>query len=120
MFDVENTIIEMNSENNDLRFDRFKAALNESIQIYAPTKKQCLNKPNAFHERNQRSHEETTSQKLMFKHKFDVDRKTYNKHRNPCVSLIRSEKKNFFSNIITIDIKDKKNLLEGSKTFCYL
>ena len=61
-----------------------------------------------FHESNQRSHEEGTSQKLMFKHKFDVDRKTYNKHRNPCVSLIRSEKKNLFSNIITSDIKDKK------------
>ena len=42
MFDVENTIIKMNSENNDLRFDRFKAALNESIQIYAPTKKQYV------------------------------------------------------------------------------
>ena len=42
MFDVESTVIEMNSENNDLRFDRFKAALNESIQIYAPTKKQYV------------------------------------------------------------------------------
>ena len=42
MFDVENTIIKMNSENNDLRFDCFKAALNESIQKYAPTKKQYV------------------------------------------------------------------------------
>ena len=75
-----------------------------------PQKSSMFEQTKRFHERNQRSHEEGTSQKLMFKHKFDVDRKTYNKHRNPCVSLIRSEKKNLFSNIITSDIKDKKKL----------
>ena len=39
--------------------------------------------------------------------KSDIDRKAYNKQRNLCVSLIRSEKKNFFSNINTSDITDK-------------
>ena len=39
--------------------------------------------------------------------KSDIDRKAYNKQRNLCVSLIRSEIKNFFSNINTCDITDK-------------
>ena len=43
--------------------------------------------------------------------KSDIDRKAYNKQRNLCVSLIRKEKKNFFSNINTNDITD-------NKTFC--
>ena len=43
--------------------------------------------------------------------KSDIDRKAYNKQRNLCVTLIRKEKKNFFSNINTSDITD-------NKTFC--
>ena len=35
----------------------------------------------------------------FFNTKSDIDRKVYNKQRKLCVSLIRSEKKNFFSNI---------------------
>ena len=38
MFDVKNSIIQMTSENNDLEFDRFKAALDEAIQRHAPIK----------------------------------------------------------------------------------
>ena len=38
----------------------------------------------------------------------DIGRKAYNKECNLCVRLIRSEKKNFFSNIITNDITDNK------------
>ena len=38
--------------------------------------------------------------------KSDIDKKAYNKQCNLCVSLIRSEKKNFFSNISTSDITD--------------
>ena len=39
MFDVENSIIQLTSENNDLGFDRFKAAFDEAIQRHAPIKK---------------------------------------------------------------------------------
>ena len=39
MFEVKNSIIQMASENNDLEFDRFKAALDEAIQRDAPIKK---------------------------------------------------------------------------------
>ena len=40
--------------------------------------------------------------------KSDIDRKAYNKQRNLHASLIKSEKKNFFSNINTCDITDNK------------
>ena len=40
--------------------------------------------------------------------KSDVDRRAYNKQRNLCVSLIRKEKKSFFSNLNTKDINDNK------------
>ena len=36
------------------------------------------------------------------------DRKTYNEQNNLCVSLIESEKTNFFNNLNTNDITDTK------------
>ena len=42
--------------------------------------------------------------------KIDIGRKAYDKQSNLCVSLIRSEKKNFFSNINPSDITDNKTL----------
>ena len=39
MFDVKHSIIQMTSENNGLEFDRFKAALDETIQRHASIKK---------------------------------------------------------------------------------
>ena len=38
MFDVNNNIIQMTSENNDLEFDRFKAALDEAIPRHVSIK----------------------------------------------------------------------------------
>ena len=38
MLEVKNSIIQMTSENNDLEFDRFKAALDEAIERDAPIK----------------------------------------------------------------------------------
>ena len=49
--------------------------------------------------------------------KSDIDRKAYNKQHNLCVSLIRSEKKNFFSNINTSDITDSKTFWKTVKPF---
>ena len=50
VFDVKNSIIQMTSENNDLEFDRFKAAIHEVIQRYAPIEKRYVQaKPSAFH-----------------------------------------------------------------------
>ena len=49
--------------------------------------------------------------------KSDIGRKAYNKQSNLCVSLIRSEKKNFFSNINTNDITDNKAFCKTVKPF---
>ena len=49
--------------------------------------------------------------------KSDIGRKAYNKQRNLCVSLIRSEKNNFFSNINTNDIADNKTFWKTVKLF---
>ena len=49
--------------------------------------------------------------------KSDIDRKAYNKQHNLCVTLIRSEKENFFSNINTSDITDHKTFWKMVKSF---
>ena len=40
--------------------------------------------------------------------KTDVDRVAYNKQRNYCVSLIRKEKKAYYSNLNIRDVTDNK------------
>ena len=47
--------------------------------------------------------------------KSDVDRRAYNKQRNLCVSLIRKEKKSFFSNLNKKDINDNKTFWKTVK-----
>ena len=49
--------------------------------------------------------------------KGEIDRKAYNKQRNLCVNLIKSEKKNFLSNINTSDITDDKTFWKTVKPF---
>ena len=49
--------------------------------------------------------------------KSNIYRKAYNKHHNLCVSLIRSEKKNFFSNINMSDITNNKTFWRTVKPF---
>ena len=44
----------------------------------------------------------------FLKTRSDIDRKEYNKQHNLCVIVIRSKKKNFFSNINKSDITDNK------------
>ena len=49
--------------------------------------------------------------------KSDIDRKAYTKQRNLCVSLTKSERNNFFSNINTSDITDNKTFSKTVKPF---
>ena len=50
--------------------------------------------------------------------KSDIDRKAYNKHRNFCINLIRSEKQNFVSNVInTSDSTENKIFWKTLKPF---
>ena len=122
MLDVKNSIIQMTSENNDLEFDRFKTALDEAIQRHAPIKKRYVRANQAPFINKKINKEIMKRSRLRIKHKFlntesDVDRKAYIKQRNLCVSLIRSEKKNFFNNINTSDITDNKTFWKTVKPF---
>ena len=120
MFDV--SIIQMISENNDLEFDRFKTALDEVIQRYAPIKKRYVRANQAAFINKKIKKEIMKRSRLRKKFlntKSDIDRKAYNNQRNLYVSLIRSEKKNFFNNIITSDITDNKTFKEDSKAISY-
>ena len=120
MFDVKNSIIQMTSESNDLEFDRFKTALDKAIQRHAPIKKRYVRANQAPFINKKINKEIMKRSRLRNKFlntKSDIDRKAYNKQRNLCVSLIRSEKKNFFSNINTCDITDNKTFWKTVKPF---
>ena len=120
MLDVKNSIIQMASENNDLEFDRLKTALDEAIQRHAPIKKRYV-RANQAPFMNKKINKEIMKRSRLRNNflntKSDIDRKAYNKQRNLCVSLIRSEKKNFFSNINTSDITDNKTFWKTVKPF---
>ena len=120
MFDVKNSIIQMTSERNNLEFDRFKTALDKAIQRHAPIKKRYVRANQAPFINKKINKEIMKRSRLRNKFlntKSDIDRKAYNKQRNLCVSLIRSEKKNFFSNINTCDITDNKTFWKTVKPF---
>ena len=115
MFDVKNSIIQMTSERNDLEFDRFKTALDKAIQRHAPIKKRYVRAnqaPFINKKINKEIMKRSRLRNKLLNTKSDIDRKAYNKQRNICVSLIRSGKKNFFSNINTCDITDNKTFWE--------
>ena len=120
MFDVKNSIIQMTPYDNDLDFDQFKTALDEAIKRHAPIQKRYV-RENEVPFINQKINKEITKicrlRNKFLNAKSDIDRKAYNKQRNLCVSLIRSEKKNFFSNINTGDITDSKTFWKTVKLF---
>ena len=120
MFDVKNSIIQRTSENNNLRLDRFKSAFEETMQIPAPMKKQYVRaKPGPFTNKKIKKKiiKRSRLKKTFLNTKSDINRKKYNKHCNLCVSLIKSEKKNFISNINTSYITDNKNFRKTVKLF---
>ena len=120
MLDVKNIIIQMTSENNDLELERFKAALDEAIQRHTPTNQryvQANHVPFINKKINKEIMKRSRLRNKFLNTKSDIDRKTYNTQHNLCVSLIRSAKKNFFSNINTSDITDKKTFWKTVKPF---
>ena len=108
----------MISENNDLEFDLFKAALNEAIQRHVPIKQRYVRAnqgPFINKTINKEIMKRSRLRNKFLNTKSDIDRKAYNKQRNLCVSLIRREKKNFFKNISTCDITDNKTFWKTVK-----
>ena len=120
LFDVKNSITQMTSERNDLEFDRFKTAVDKAIQRHAPIKKRYVRANQAPFINKKINKEIMKMSRLRNKFlntKNDIDRKAYNKQRNLCESLIRSEKKNFFSNIDASAITDSKTFWKMVKPF---
>ena len=108
----------MTSENNDLEFDLFKAALNEAIQRHAPIKQRYVHAnqaPFIIKTINKKIMKRSRLRNKFLNTKSDIYRKAYNKQRNLCVSLIRREKKNFFNNISTRNITDNKTFWKTVK-----
>ena len=96
MADVQNRISYVTSENNDLEFDLFKAALNEAIQRHAPIKQRYVRANQAPFINKTINKEIMKSSQLRNKFlntKSDIDRKAYNKQHNLCVSLICRKRK---------------------------
>ena len=94
----------MTSENNNLKFDIFKALLNEAIQKHAPIKQRYVRANQApFIDKtiNKEIMKRSRHRNKSLNRKSDIDRRAYNKQRNLCLSLLRREKKNFFDNIST-------------------
>ena len=78
MFDVKTVLFQMTSENNDLEFDRFKTALDEAIQRYAPIKKRYVRANQALFMNRKINKEIMKRSRLRNKFlntKSDIDRK---------------------------------------------
>ena len=94
MADFQNRISQVTSENNDFGLDIFKAVLNHAIQKHAPIKQRYVHANQApFINKtvNKEILKRSRLRKKCLNTKGDYDRKTYDKLRNLCVSLIRRE-----------------------------
>ena len=92
MADVQHRISQVISENNDPKFDLFKAALDEAIPRQTPIKQRYV-RANQTSFINETINREIIKRSLL-RNKFlnikgdsDIDGKTYNKQCNLCVSL---------------------------------
>ena len=97
--------------NEPLKFESFKNIVDKILEKHAPMKKRFV-RANQVPFVNKKISKEIMKRSCLrnkFLHsKSDIDRKAYNKQRNICVTLIRQEKKNFYSNLNMRDVTDNK------------
>ena len=107
-----NDVEELTSKYNEpLKFESFKNIADKILEKHAPMKKRFVRANQAPFVNKKISKEIMKRSRLRnkFLHsKSDIDRKAYNKQRNICVTLIRQEKKNFYSNLNMHDVTDNK------------
>ena len=107
-----NDVEELTSKYNEpLKFESFKNIVDKILEKHAPMKKRFVRANQAPFVNKKISKEIMKRSRLRnkFLHsKSDIDRKAYNKQRNICVTLIRQEKKNFYSNLNMRDVTDNK------------
>ena len=109
--DIQNHLSEEYDQNPDLTFSTFKRSIYNILELHAPLKKRYV-RANQGSFMNKKSSKEIMKRSRLrnkfLNSKSDIDRKAYNKQRNYCASLIRREKKEFFSKLNTADISDNK------------
>ena len=107
-----NDVEELTSKYNEpLKFESFKNIVDKILEKHAPMKKRFVRANQAPFVNKKITKEIMKRSRLRnkFLHsKSDIDRKAYNKQRNICVTLIRQEKKNFYSNLNMRDVADNK------------
>ena len=107
-----NDVEELTSRYNEpLKFESFKNIVDKILEKHAPMKKRFVRANQVPFVDKKISKEIMKRSRLRnkFLHsKSDIDRKAYNKQRNICVTLIRQEKKNFYSNLNMRDVIDNK------------
>ena len=96
---------------SQISFGTFKSTVDNILQNHAPIKKRYV-RANQASFINSKIHKEvmrrTRLRNKFIDSKTDADRIAYNKQRNYCVSLIRKEKKAYYSNLNIRDISDNK------------
>ena len=92
-------------------FRAFKSTVDYILQKHAPIKKRYV-RANQASFMNSKIHKEvmrrTRLRNKFIDSKTDADRIAYNKQRNYCVTLIRKEKKAYYSNLNIRDVTDNK------------
>ena len=89
----------------------FKSTVDNILQKHAPIKKRYVQENQASFINSKIRKEVTRRIRLrnnFIDSKTDADRIAYNKQRNYCVSLIRKEKKAYYSNLNIRDVTDNK------------
>ena len=118
MNDVKEKVSQFNHEDRFNKFDLFKSTVFRIFDDHAKLKKKYV-RANQAPFINKRVKKEIMKRSRLrnkfFKTKNEIDRLNYNKQRNFCLSLIRNEKKKYFSNINTGDITDNKKFWKTVK-----
>ena len=118
MIDVKDKISQISGENEISFFDSFKNKVFQVFENHVPLKTRYVRANQAPFITKKISKEimiRTRLRNKFFKTKKETDREKYNKQRNYCVSLIRKEKNNYFSNINIRDITDNKRFWKTVK-----
>ena len=118
MNDVNDQISQFNQKEQYTNFNLFKRTVYGIFEKYVPLKKKYVRgnqAPFINKKINKEIMKRSRLRNRFFKTKNETDRQNYNTQRNFCLSLIRSEKKNYFSNINIRSITDNKKFWKTVK-----
>ena len=107
-------------DQQNVPFKILKESVNITLEKHAPLKKRYVRANQSPFMNKKLSKEIMKRSRLRNKFlntKSDIDRKAYNKQRNYVVSLLRNEKKNFYSNLDTKIVIDNRTFWKTVKPF---